>query len=199
VANRIKLAGTTSTSFQIGLQKVTLDTTQVSSPYTLNLPSGTGSANQILKTDGSGNLSWGVAGGNVTISPTPPSGPSDGQLWWDNVNGELYIYYTNTWVRANTGGLSTPVLLRNTAIVTTATYTATSSDWYIGVNRAGTVTITLPAGTPGQELVIKDESGACSAHPITIIGTIDNDSGGAILSINNGALHLIYRSGWRII
>ena len=91
------------------------------------------------------------------------------------------------------------VLLRNTAIVTTATYTAISSDWYIGVNRAGTVTITLPSGAPGQELVIKDESGACSAHPITIVGTIDNDSGGAILSINNGALHLIYRSGWRII
>ena len=91
------------------------------------------------------------------------------------------------------------VLLRNTSIVTTATYTATSSDWYIGVNRAGTVTITLPSGDPGQELVIKDESGACSAHPITIVGTIDNDSGGAILSINNGALHLIYRSGWRII
>jgi hypothetical protein len=58
VANRIKLAGTTSTSFQIGLQKVTLDTSQVSSPYTLNLPSGTGTVNQILKTDGSGNLSW---------------------------------------------------------------------------------------------------------------------------------------------
>ena len=40
------------------MQKVTLDTTQISSPYTLNLPSGVGTADQILKTDGSGNLSW---------------------------------------------------------------------------------------------------------------------------------------------
>jgi hypothetical protein len=51
----------------------------------------------------------------------------------------------------------------------------------------------------GKEMVIKDESGSCETYPITISGTIDNDSGGAILSINNGALHLIHRSGWRII
>jgi hypothetical protein len=36
-------------------------------------------------------------------------------------------------------------------------------------------------------------------NPITISGTIDNDTSGAILAIDNGALHLIYRQGWRIV
>lgn len=89
--------------------------------------------------------------------------------------------------------------IQTTRLVTTATYLATTSDYYIGVNRAGTVAITLPTPSNGFELVVKDESGACATYPISIVGTIDNDAGGVTLSINNGALHLIYRSGWRII
>jgi hypothetical protein len=83
VANRIKLAGTTSTSFQIGLQKVTLDTTQISSPYTLNLPSGTGTANQILKTDGSGNLSW------LSLSTTTATASGGGSLSYNSSTGQF--------------------------------------------------------------------------------------------------------------
>jgi hypothetical protein len=48
-------------------------------------------------------------------------------------------------------------------------------------------------------LVIKDESGNCAVNNITLVGNVDNDSGGAILAINNGALHMIYRSGWRVM
>lgn len=89
-----------------------------------------------------------------------------------------------------------------TRLVTTNTYTAVPDDYYIGVNYAGAVTIYLPYGAnaeDGDKLVIKDESGACSVNNITLVGTVDNDTGGAIMAINNMALHLIYRSGWRII
>ena len=108
------------------------------------------------------------------------------------------------WAQTNTSALdyikNKPNLtIQSTRLVTTATYLATTSDYYIGVNRTGTVAITLPTPSDGYELVIKDESGACATYPISIVGTIDNDAGGATLSINNGALHLIYRSGWRII
>jgi hypothetical protein len=108
------------------------------------------------------------------------------------------------WTQATTSALdyikNKPNLtIKSTRLVTTATYLATTSDYYIGVNRAGAVAITLPTPGDGYELVIKDESGACTTYPISIVGTIDNDAGGATLSINNGALHLIYRSGWRII
>jgi hypothetical protein len=85
-----------------------------------------------------------------------------------------------------------------TTLVTAATYTASATDYYIGVNRAGTVTITLPSASNGNMKVIKDESGAAATNPITIVGTIDNQAN-VTLQINNAAITLIYRNGWRII
>lgn len=48
----------------------------------------------------------GTGGGAATvISDTAPSPPTVGQLWWDSVGGQLYIYYqdatTSQWVIAN--------------------------------------------------------------------------------------------------
>lgn len=89
--------------------------------------------------------------------------------------------------------------VQNTTLVTGPTYTVTSSDYYIGVNYAGPVTITLlPSPANGNQIVIKDESGRASAYPITLVGTIDNNTN-IILAVNNGALTLIYNSGWRLI
>jgi len=91
-------------------------------------------------------------------------------------------------------------VVNNTTVVTGATYIVSDTDWYIGVNYAGPVTITLPTtATAGRVLVIKDESGSCETYPITALGTVDNDAGGFILQINNGAIQMTYRSGWRVI
>ena len=83
--------------------------------------------------------------------------------------------------------------------VTSATSSTSSADYYIGVNFSGTVAITLHVPSQnGQCLVVKDESGACSQHPITVSGTIDNSTS-FVLAINNGSVSLIYNNGWRII
>ena len=88
----------------------------------------------------------------------------------------------------------------NTTLVTTATYTVDDNDYYIGVNYNGAVTITLPISTnSGRMLIIKDEDGDAETNPITVLGTVDNDAGGFIIQINNGAIQLIYRNGWRIV
>lgn len=58
MANRIKISGTTANAFTIGLNGVTLDSSNASSAYTLVLPSTDGNANQVLSTNGSGNLNW---------------------------------------------------------------------------------------------------------------------------------------------
>tara|TARA_R110000868_G_scaffold282909_5_gene543225 strand:- start:99 stop:1061 length:963 start_codon:yes stop_codon:yes gene_type:complete len=48
----------------------------------------------------------GGGGGGVTISATAPTDPApeSGNLWWDSVNGELYVYYVDVdssqWVAA---------------------------------------------------------------------------------------------------
>ena len=91
-------------------------------------------------------------------------------------------------------------VVENTTEVTTSTYTVTPTDFYIGVNYAGPVTITLPASAnSGRMLIIKDEDGDAETNPITVLGTVDNDAGGFIIQINNGAIQLLYRNGWRIV
>lgn len=91
-------------------------------------------------------------------------------------------------------------VIHNVTAVTSATYSIVASDYYIGVNYAGATTITLPSSpSAGRTVVIKDESGQAQFYPIHIAGTIDNDTGGATIQINNGAIQLIFNNGWRII
>jgi phage baseplate assembly protein gpV len=63
--------------------------------------SGNVSANS-FSGDGS-NLS-NLPAAPVPTSDNPPSSPSDGQLWWDSSEGNLYVYYTDgdsaQWVSA---------------------------------------------------------------------------------------------------
>lgn len=137
-------------------------------------------------------LAWGSGGGGSVLirdmSDFVQSSVGVGKyMTWNN--GMFYLDDVNT-----------NEVLYNTTLVTSATYTIQSGDYYIGVNYAGPVTITLPTvATSGRNLIIKDESGNCENNAITILGTIDNDAGGAVLQLNNGAIDLIFRDGWRII
>lgn len=96
---------------------------------------------------------------------------------------------------------------KNYREVTSNSYTITKNDYYVGVNHAGVVTITLP--TPpeipnGFVCVVKDESGNVSS-PTTWIDIYG--SGGDLvdgneyvrLQIDHGSLTFFYRDGWRII
>ena len=43
-----------------------------------------------------------LSGGSMTFSgDTPPANPSEGVLWWNTVDGRLYIYYDANWVDAS--------------------------------------------------------------------------------------------------
>ena len=120
------------------------------------------------------------------------------RIWYDEHRNAFYISDGVTpggkLIGAGGGGNN-----YNTRLVTTSTYTVVSDDYYVGVNYAGVCTITLPVAVNGDKVIIKDESGACSANNIVLSGNIDNDPGGAILAIDNGGIHMIYRDGWRII
>ena len=99
------------------------------------------------------------------------------------------------------GGAGDIVNLDHPTRVITDDYTMSYRDYYVGVNATKAITITLPSvmGRQGRVVVIKDESGNCSNNPITVTGTVDNDTGGFILQQNNGGIQMIYRDGWRII
>ena len=87
-----------------------------------------------------------------------------------------------------------------TRLVNSASYTIGRKDYYIGVNYEGRVTLTLPSlAKDGRYIIIKDESGRASVYPITVQGNVDNDPAGFVLAVNNGAIQMIYRNGWRIV
>jgi len=67
------------------------------------LPTSDGSANQVMVTNGSGTVTWanqsgGGGGGGVTVSDTPPSSPSSGDLWFESDTGVTFVYYDSFWV-----------------------------------------------------------------------------------------------------
>lgn len=99
------------------------------------------------------------------------------------------------------GGAGDVINLDHPVKLVTENYTITRRDYYIGVNAAVSVNITLPdaIGFPGRMVIIKDESGNCSNNPIVVSGFVDNDPGGFILAQDNGGIQMIYREGWRIV
>ncbi len=76
-----------------------------SANLTFTLPDADGSAGQVLKTDGSANLSW--VDKSVTVGQTPPGSPQQGDLWWSTLDANLFIYYNDgtsaQWVEATSG------------------------------------------------------------------------------------------------
>jgi len=85
----------------------------VATNITWTLPNADGAFGQVLRTNGSGILSWVTGGGgggaSVTTSDTPPATPNDGDLWYDSASGRMYVYYddgtTSQWVDASPQGL----------------------------------------------------------------------------------------------
>lgn len=137
-----------------------------------------------------------------------PTGMIAGDMWFDTNAGILYHAVTDDsgiiWIDFIGNGALNAVY--NTTSVAGATYYASPNDYYIGVSYAGPVTVILPGNiVNGKEMVVKDESGHAGDgvnRKITIQGStghnIDNQSS-AILNLNNGAIQMIYRNGWRII
>lgn len=111
-----------------------------------------------------------------------------------------YLRYNNTSKKFEFGEVNPHDIVYTTQLVNTSNYTVSDSDYYIGVDYTNSVDIILPLmPSSGRMLIIKDESGNCSTNPITVHGTVDNDPGGFILQIDNGAIQLLYRNGWRIV
>lgn len=102
----------TSLGLAIGTNVLAYDANLQSFVNTFTLPTTDGSSNQVLATNGTGTLSFvdqsGGGGASVTTSTTAPSSPSDGDLWYDEESGFLFLYYqdanTSQWVQVGGGG-----------------------------------------------------------------------------------------------
>lgn len=139
------------------------------------------------------------------IAATGPGGGEVNLRWLDDVKRDTisdgrWLKYSEADKKFVFDDINPYEVVYNTTVVTTPTYTVNDTDYYIGVDYAGPVTITLPASAnSGRMIIIKDEDGDAETNPITVQGTVDNDAGGFIIQINNGAIQLLYRNGWRIV
>jgi hypothetical protein len=48
-----------------------------------------------------GEPASGGGGASITVSETPPTSPSEGNLWYNSAVGKTYIYYDSFWVEAS--------------------------------------------------------------------------------------------------
>jgi hypothetical protein len=139
-------------------------------------------------------------------------GPGSGSYWLNDLgdtdhrsvknatNNQVLTFDSSIgkWVASS---IQPSEIVNNTTEVTSNNYTVLDTDYYIGVNVAEPVTVTIPDSlNQGRIVIVKDESGNCYNNPITLSGKIDNDVSGATIKINNGAVQLLFRNGfWRII
>lgn len=110
---------------------------------------------------------------------------------------------TKKWIGAYAGEAP---FISSTTYITSSSYTITENDYYIGVNYAGAVTITLPTGViEGTTYIVKDELGQASKGTnryITILPSGSDLIDGrnrAILAFDYGSLTFVYRNGWRVV
>lgn len=111
-------------------------------------------------------------------------------------NDTINIGYGNQNI---TIGNPSPVSVTN---VTTATYTALATDYFLCVDVAAPVTITLPTGILGTVYVIKDCDGDSNTNNITIQGTDGQlvDGSTAIINTPYGSISLIFNgTDWNIV
>ena len=86
--------------------------------------------------------------------------------------------------------------------VTTAEYTALATDYFLCVDHAGQVVITLPTGILGTVYIVKDCSGNASvSRPIIVQGTAQNvDGATATINTPYGSLTFIFNgTEWSIV
>ena len=61
----------------------------------LKYPCTDGQTGQAIITDGAGTLYFDDVGNVNHVGPTPPGAPEEGDLWFDDISGILYIWYTD--------------------------------------------------------------------------------------------------------
>jgi hypothetical protein len=146
-AGEVRLGDTTGTEY-VGLKAPGT----VSAAYTLTLPAATGTADQILTTDGSGNLSF-----------------------VDNSGG-------TAWAAVKTTG-----------------FTAVAGEGYFCDTTSAAFTMTLPAGTLGDEISFIDYAGTFDTYALTIAPDgaekIQGTAASLTVSVERAANTLVYTDG----
>lgn len=126
-----------------------------------------------------------------------------------NKHYSLFINRIQQQLASLGGGGETNLAFMDVPIttVTSSSYQITHSDYYIGVNYSGAVTLILPrADRQGKKFVVKDELGEASRgtnRHITILpssGDLIDGRSYAVLAYDYGSLTFIWKdNSWRVV
>jgi hypothetical protein len=95
--------------------------------------------------------------GSITVSDTPPSSPSVGDLWFNSTDGSTYVYYDSFWVEASSAYVG------STGVINAAAPLSYSA-------QTETVSIDLSSYYTSSETQIEIESSANDISILTIMG-----------------------------
>ncbi len=99
--------------------------------YTLTLPDDDGTADQVLKTDGSGALSWGDQGGVATYATMAlliaATGMTTSDLAFVTANNNLYLYTGTGWFKVATVSNNSPSAITGVGATTVLAADGTAS------------------------------------------------------------------------
>ena len=138
----------------------------------------------------------------ATMMPPIEVPPASAQFAPQQVvnDNDTYNIGSGNQIIGGTVGNPSPVTVTT---VTTPTYTALATDYFLCVDTAtAPVTITLPTGILGTVYIVKDCSGDAATNQITISGTGGQLVDGSTATINSpyGAIQLIFNGAdWSIV
>jgi len=163
-------------------------TTGGATDLTLNTNSGTNSG-VITITDG--------ANGNIAITPNGSGNVVLDGLSFPNADGSA-----DTFLKTNgSGTLSFAAVSGGTSwqAVKTSTFTAVAGEGYFVNTTSGVVTMNLPAGTLGDEIVFIDYAGTFDTYTFTIAANgsekINGSTADLTVSVERAANTLVYTDG----
>ena len=152
-----------------------------------------GTAGQILSSTGT-QLDWipAPSGANVDTSDTPPTSPSDGDLWWDSNKGELHVYYedvnSSQWVEANGGsGSNAATAATNVTVTDESSDTLTFPLFVTGSVSGGLVQTADLAPQAGSNFYFNSSTGALSATSFSGSIAASNIDSGTIATARLGS------------
>ena len=124
---------------------------------------GTGWAPTLRYSDGSTVGGLPISGSSISVSGAPPAHPLEGNLWYDNEDGRLYVYYGDTWADASPDtGYTLPVASTSTLGGVKADGVTLVVNTYTGVaSVAGSYVSSISAG---YDISVTTSTGAVTVN-----------------------------------
>ena len=137
----------------------------------------TGIAPTLRYSDGDTPGGLALSGASITVTGSAPLNPLEGNLWYDNNDGRLYVYYDTSWVDASPD-IGTPIATTSTSgTVRVDGDTIVINNGVLSVNTSTLITNAVTVTAPAQPAITS--VGTLTSLTVTNLVTAKNYAGQA--------------------